>query len=140
MKIYSNLLIFSVKTVQQNLSKCNKKPTGNIGYILTEFEEKNTTEVAQLMQQILLILTVKVIFKITLLYLSDCFQISDSKKMKALNINLSLGCFILASAARQKHSPHIIDTKINIAKLLLNSNPINIRLYEMQVYILVTKT
>ncbi len=51
MKIYSNLLIFSVKTVQQNLSKCNKKTTGNIYYILTEFEEKNTTEVAQLMQQ-----------------------------------------------------------------------------------------
>ncbi len=24
------------------------KTTGNIGYILTEFEEKNTTEVAQL--------------------------------------------------------------------------------------------
>ncbi len=35
-------------------TKCNKKPTGNIYYILTEFEEKNTTEVAQLMQQMLL--------------------------------------------------------------------------------------
>ncbi len=142
MKIYSNLLIFSVKTVQQNLSKCNKKPTGNIYYILTEFEEKNTTELAQLMEQMLLILTVKVIFKITLLFLSQIvfrFQ-TQPKKIKALNINLSLGCFILASAARQKHSLHIIDTKMNIAKLLLNSNPINILLYEMQVYILVTKT
>ncbi len=141
MKIYSNLLIFSVKTVQQNLSKCNKKPTENIYYILTEFEEKNTTEVAQLMQQMLLIPTVKVIFKITLFLSQIVFRFqTQPKKIKALNINLSLGCFILASAARQKHSLHIIDTKINIAKLLLNSNPINIRLYEMQVYILVTKT
>ncbi len=90
------------------------------------------------MQQMLLILTVKVIFKITLLFLSQIvfrFQ-TQPKKIKALNINLSLGCFILASAARQKHSLHIIDTKINIAKLLLNSNPINTRLYEMQVHIL----
>ncbi len=36
MKIYWNL-IFSVQT-QQNVSKCNKKPTGNISYILTEFD------------------------------------------------------------------------------------------------------
>ncbi len=37
--------------MSQNVTK---KTTGNIGYILTEFEEKNTTEVAQLMQQMLL--------------------------------------------------------------------------------------
>ncbi len=50
MKIYSNLLIFSVQTI------CNKKPNGNIGYILTVIEEKNTAEVAQFMQQMLLYL------------------------------------------------------------------------------------
>ncbi len=37
------------------MSQCNKKTYGNIGYILTEFKEKkNTTEVTQLMQQMLL--------------------------------------------------------------------------------------
>ncbi len=42
----------------------------------------------------------------------------------------------ISSRQHGKHSLHIIDTKINIAKLLLNSNSINIRLYEMQVHIL----
>ncbi len=55
MQIYSNLLIFLVQTqCKQNVSKCNKKPTGNIGYILTAFEETKITEVTQLMQQMLL--------------------------------------------------------------------------------------
>ncbi len=104
MKIYSDLLIFSVQT---NVSKCNKKPTGNIGYILTEFEEK--IKVAQLMQQMLLILTVKVIFKITLLFLSLSqivfrFQ-TQPKKIKTLNINLSLGCFILAVGSASETFP-----------------------------------
>ncbi len=44
-------LSFQCKQMSQNVTK---KTTGNIGYILTEFEEKNTTEVAQLMQQMLL--------------------------------------------------------------------------------------
>ncbi len=134
MEIFKSSYLFSENKISQNVTK-NLPGTY---YILSEFEEKNTTEVAQLMQQMLLILTVKVIFKITLLFLSQIvfrFQ-TQPKKIKALNINLSLGCFILVSAARQKHSLHIIDIKINIAKLLLNSNPINIRLYEMQVYIL----
>ncbi len=120
--------------ISQNVTKTYREHILHFDWVW----RKNTTEVAQLMQQMLLILTVKVIFKITLLFLSQIvfrFQ-TQPKKIKALNINLSLGCFILASAARQKHSLHIIDIKINIAKLLLNSNPINIRLYEMQVHIL----
>ncbi len=42
MQIYSNLLIFSVQTHSANKMSQNatKKPTENIGYILTEFEEK----------------------------------------------------------------------------------------------------
>ncbi len=44
-------LYFQCKQMSQNVIK---KTTGTIGYILTEFEEKNTTEVAQLMQQMLL--------------------------------------------------------------------------------------
>ncbi len=43
MKIYKNILIFSVLTHAQNISKCNK--TRNIGCILTEFGEKTTIEV-----------------------------------------------------------------------------------------------
>ncbi len=55
MKIFKSIIFFSAKTqCKQNVSNVTKKPTGNIGYILTEFEEKNTTEVAQLMQQMLL--------------------------------------------------------------------------------------
>ncbi len=81
MKTYSNLLIFSVKTVQQNLSKCNKKPTGNIYYILTEFEEKkynwsgaiNATNVAYSNSQ-------SNIQNHVIISLSDCFKISDSAK------------------------------------------------------------
>ncbi len=44
-------LSFSANT-SKNVTKT--KPTWNIGYILTEFDEKNTTEVVQLMQQMLL--------------------------------------------------------------------------------------
>ncbi len=78
MKIYSDLLIFSVQT---NVSKCNKKPTGNIYYILTEFEEKNksgtinATNVAYSNSQSNIQNHV-----IISLSLSDCFQISDSAK------------------------------------------------------------
>ncbi len=48
---YIQILSFQCKQMSQNVTK---KTTGNIGYILTEFEEKNATEVAQLMQQMLL--------------------------------------------------------------------------------------
>ncbi len=45
-------LSFQCKQMSQNVTK--KKLPGTWGNILTEFEEKNTTEVAQLMQQMLL--------------------------------------------------------------------------------------
>ncbi len=47
-------LSLQCKHSAHKMSQCNKKPTENMGYILTELEEKNATEVAQLMQQMLL--------------------------------------------------------------------------------------
>ncbi len=49
------LIITTDSYLNTFVSNCNKKkPTGNIGYILTEFEEKNTIEVPQSTQQMLL--------------------------------------------------------------------------------------
>ncbi len=96
--------------MQTKCFKMFKKTTGNIGYILTEFEEKNTTEFAQ---QILfyckVLFIVKVIFKITLLFLSpsDCFQISDSdSQWRSIKYKShSLACFILAIGSTSETLP-----------------------------------
>ncbi len=47
---YIQILSFQCKQMSQNVTK---KTTGNIDYILTEFDEQKMTEVAQLMQQML---------------------------------------------------------------------------------------
>ncbi len=53
-KTEENIQIFWSFPCKQSGTRCNIKPTGNIGYILTEFNKKNTIEAAQLMQHMLL--------------------------------------------------------------------------------------